>query len=334
MYRVLIVLLLIITITSTSEKLLASRFQSKHIEVTKETIKYAEKNFRVKITKILNEISIKHGFNKIINNWIIVSPHTCYFAPIALFKGVERLNIQDLAKGKDIGLAIFSVPKGSEISSGIYTMYIYQSKGHWFIKLKNLKGITVIEKEAQVHLRSSKKLDKTLLYTGRLIGIFSENGKPMYGVKFGADLPVGSFYTVLRLKTGKPSLINNRYFREIIRTLKAFRSCIRSNLGLKKDVFIASRSDALIIASLDPSGKILSYLRLNKNLKGPFKIGLRKNSFTKKHISSINTRFQNLESYKFMNVGIIGGMIGNRINLGYVGYKTRSFGLSLSVSNF
>jgi hypothetical protein len=68
-----------------------------------------------------------------------------------VFQGVEKLTIDDLAKGQDVFLAYFRVPQGSGIPSGFYSLRIARSAtGEWLARFVDAKGNTVTEGPATV----------------------------------------------------------------------------------------------------------------------------------------------------------------------------------------
>jgi len=67
------------------------------------------------------------------------------------FQGVEKLTLEQLARGQDVFFGYFRTPQTSGLPSGFYTVRIAQSAtGEWLARFVNAKGNTVKEVPATV----------------------------------------------------------------------------------------------------------------------------------------------------------------------------------------
>jgi hypothetical protein len=67
------------------------------------------------------------------------------------FQGVEKLTLDELAKGQDVFFGYFRTPQSSELPTGFYTVRIAQSAtGEWLARFVDAKGNTVKEVPATV----------------------------------------------------------------------------------------------------------------------------------------------------------------------------------------
>jgi hypothetical protein len=68
-----------------------------------------------------------------------------------VFQGVEKLTLDELAKGQDVFFGYFRTPQSSELPTGFYTVRIAQSAtGEWLARFVDAKGNTVKEGPATV----------------------------------------------------------------------------------------------------------------------------------------------------------------------------------------
>jgi len=68
-----------------------------------------------------------------------------------VFQGVEKLTLDELAKGQDVFFGYFQTPQSSELTTGFYTVRIAQSAtGEWLARFVDAKGNTVKEGPATV----------------------------------------------------------------------------------------------------------------------------------------------------------------------------------------
>jgi hypothetical protein len=68
-----------------------------------------------------------------------------------VFQGVEKLTLDELAKGQDVFFGYFLTPQASGLPSGFYTVRIAQSAtGEWLARFVDAKGNTVKEVQATV----------------------------------------------------------------------------------------------------------------------------------------------------------------------------------------
>jgi len=80
------------------------------------------------------------------------------------FQGVEKLTLDELARGQDVFFRYYGFPKGSQIPSGFYVVKIIRDKqsGKWLAQIRNMQGQVV--REAAVNVTLSQPVSRTQLF--------------------------------------------------------------------------------------------------------------------------------------------------------------------------
>ena len=82
---------------------------------------------------------------------VIIGTRDGDFVVHTVFQGVEKLTLDELAKGQDVFFGYFWTPQSSELPTGFYTVRIAQSAtGEWLARFVDAKGNTVKEGPATV----------------------------------------------------------------------------------------------------------------------------------------------------------------------------------------
>ena len=284
-----------------------------------EEIERTNAEFRKAVMERLNRMAREQGFAGV-KDFVMVSPHSVMRSPVALLSGVEELPLKELEKGRDIVLADFCIPEGSEIPSGTYVMRVEKEGKSWVAELRSLDGRVVLRKEAIFEQGPFMKG-----WPGRNTGIFSNN----YGVRFGAQLREGAFYVDIKLGKGR---LNPEACSDITEELRKFRSRVEGAFGERfkssGDLFIATRSDSLLVAGLG-DGEVVAYLRAPGVKAGFYRISPASGRIASAAGGEPAGEFRELEKYSGLEAGLIGGMLGERLSLGYVGTGVRSFEVAL-----
>lgn len=314
-----------------AERLNASQ-KSRQVAFDATALERANARFREEVTAILNRVARTHGLGGVEPNWVMVSPLGVMQSPVALLQGRSKMTREELAKGQDLALVDFSLPEGSEVPSGFYVLHVRQENGRWIAALRDLQGKVVLQREAEVGPSESQSY-----WPGRSTGIYSLGGQNVYGVRFGAELPAGSFYMVVRLGRGRIVPAQDPDARAITAALEAFRREARAAFAAwlkeQRDVFIASRSDALVVAALDPGSKsLVSYLRTAHQPGGLYRVRAGTvDSVLPGAARSPEGTFRDVSAFRTMAIGIVGGISGATATLGYIGSEIEPFLLSVRV---
>ena len=283
------------------------------------TLEQANTAFRATVLSMLKQVSTNYRLPEPDDNFILVNPFGAAISPIALTREATLASLADLEKGKNLLLAFFNLPEDAEIASGFYMLYIQKTNGEWIAELRDLEGKTILKKKPLVENKAS-----LTYYIGRQYGIY--NGLP--GVRFGAQLKEISFY--IDVKTGISKNITapqNKYGEALTNEVLRFRTQVegimKSTFTIKGNIFIATRKDALVIAALsDESGTLVPtmYIRSGNITSDFYSISMAKSQLAGRNSKQLlSATFTDLSKYSSLNIGFIGGMIGNQINLGYVG---------------
>jgi hypothetical protein len=212
-------------------------------------IEQANAQFRATIQSMLQQISLENGLPELDNDFVLVNPMTSYTSPIALTEDATTSTISGLESGIDILLAYFNLPIGSEISSGFWILGVKKVDGEWLAVLRDLQGNIELNKKPVVEYKTSSEN-----YANRTLGIYGGN----YAVRFGAQLKDISFSIDIKIGLSKNIEVPQETYAQLITAeILKFRSQIESELknilSIEGEVFIATRSDALIVASLSKS---------------------------------------------------------------------------------
>jgi len=282
-------------------------------------LEQANTAFRATVLAMLKQVSTNYKLPEPDDNFVLVNPMAGFTSPIALTREATMASLSDLEKGKMILLAYFNLPEDAEIASGFYTLYVQKANGEWIAELRDLEGKTILKKKPLVENKTSLNCTNNRSY-----GII--NGMP--GVRFGAQLKEISFN--MDVKTGISKRITvppNKYAEALTNEILRFRTQVegimKSTFPMKGNIFIATRKDALIIAGLsDESGTLVPtlYIRSGNITSDFYSISREKSQLAGKNSKQLlSATFTDLSKYSSMNIGFIGGVIGNQINLGYIG---------------
>jgi hypothetical protein len=110
-----------------------------------QVIAQATANFYERVRKIINT------YKDNTYRQVIIGSRDDILVVHTVFQGVEKLTIDDLAKGQDVFLGYFRIPQGSALPSGFYMVRIAKSAtGEWLARFVDAKGNTVKEVPATV----------------------------------------------------------------------------------------------------------------------------------------------------------------------------------------
>ncbi|NOZ58405.1 MAG: hypothetical protein GXO66_02330 [Euryarchaeota archaeon] len=287
-----------------------------------EKIESANNEFRKNVMKVLNAVAGEQGLAGV-EDFIMVSPWTVGYSPVALLGGVAELPLEELERGRDIVLADFCIPPGSEIPSGTYIMRVKKVGGEWVAELRDLEGRTVLQKRAIVEYGP---FDRRL--PGRGYDIYSSNA----GVRFGAQLREAAFYMDVKLGSGEVAA--DRCTPEITEELARFRSRVDSAFGSRfktsGDLLIVTRGDALLIAGVS-GNEVVTYLRAPGIAGGIYRASPATGKLAGAAGGELTGEVRDMSAYSKLDAGLIGGILGERLILGYVGQELSSFKVVLPI---
>lgn len=100
-------------------------------------------------TKALTQAAGKYG-KGILDGWMSLSRGDDLLVAYTVFKGVNDLTSEELAKGQDVFFGFFRTPEGSKLIPGFYKVRIVQESGRWLGYFVNDKGEVVYKGPAEV----------------------------------------------------------------------------------------------------------------------------------------------------------------------------------------
>ena len=118
-----------------------------------EMLEQANQTFRSEVAAALQEAARQAGVNVSTDTFVAIPfDDGSSVTANAGIAGVENLSLDQLAQGADVLFTFMSVPQGSALPSGFYTVRFVQMSGtmQWRAQFKNVEGRVVLETGADV----------------------------------------------------------------------------------------------------------------------------------------------------------------------------------------
>lgn len=295
--------------------------------------------FRSELSAVLKDVADKAQMEIDENKFVFVSPYGSFISPVALVKGLDTFQKEDISNIRKIMLTFFNLPAKSQINSGFYKVNLYQTDDTSGKTIWRFYMIDMNNRESYSGLSNFREGQYNVTGSVGNRGVNIYNNK--FGVRFGFMTPKYNIENDILLGTGETVDDNSIDGQKVINSLKSLRGKVEpamkgsSSLSLSNNMLIITRDDKTAIVArienpknnTDGSIELLyMYLKTPRIPAGFYKM-LFKQNINRWEVRLINDKNETVWSSNYVNVGnwsgeingVFGGIIDNYICLNLIG---------------